>query len=161
MLDAGAIESVNRRASESKMKLCAHLCALAATTLLGACNATTVNLYPARGSWALETPLPIITASIEGVGGPSGRITMTMPDQETCSGQWSAVPFPPGTTSLWDQYSLVAGFSHIPGRPGGTRSESSLSCARGTTVQAEFFTEGRQGFGVATDSRGNIYRILF
>jgi hypothetical protein len=143
------------------MKLCVRLCALAAVTLLGACNATTVNLYPVRGSWALETPLPIITASVEGIGGPSGRITMTMPDQESCSGQWSTAPFPAERASLWDQYSLVAGFSHIPGRPGGTRSESALSCARGTTIQVEFFTEGRQGFGVATDSRGNIYRILF
>lgn len=130
-------------------------------TLLAGCNATTVNLYPVRGPWALEAPSPIVTASAEGIGGPTGRITMTMPDRETCTGRWSSVAFQAGTTSLWDQYGLVAGFSHIIGRPGGVRNEASLTCARGTTVQAEFYTGEGDGIGVATDSSGNVYRILF
>lgn len=143
------------------MKLIARLLRLAPMALLAGCNATTVNLYPVRGPWALEAPSPIVTASAEGIGGPAGRITMTMPDRETCSGQWSAVPSQAGATPLWDQYGLVAGFSHVPGRPPGTRNDATLTCARGTTVQAEFYTGEGDGIGVAADSGGNVYRILF
>ena len=142
------------------MRLRVWFCGLVATTLLAGCKATTVNLYPVRGPWALDAPTPIITASVEGIGGPSGRITMTMPDRETCTGQWSAVSSQ-GATPLWDQFGTVAGFTHVPGRPPGTRNDATLTCARGTTVQAEYYTGTVEQFGVATDSRGNVYRILF
>jgi hypothetical protein len=148
------------------MMFLATLCRVAPLALVAGCNTTgntTINLYPVRGPWALEAPLPIITAAADGIGGPAGTIKMTMPDQETCMGQWSSLAGGAASTpSLFAQYGVVAGFDYIKEHPPGTsRSEVSLTCSRGTTVQAEFFTGKGEGYGVARDSSGNIYRILF
>ncbi len=38
-----------------------------------------------------------------------------------------------------------------------------MTCSRGTTIEAEFFTGSgtANGYGIARDSNANIYKMLF
>lgn len=61
-------------------------------------------------------------------------------------------------------YGSVAGYAVTAGNvPGVNRGEAFLTCDRSTTLQAEFFTGSgtANGYGVAKDSRGNIYKMIF
>lgn len=120
-----------------------------------------------KGPLSTQTPLPIAKATADGITGNTGPLTMTLASGEVCSGQWSsAAPQQVAITagSLLTLYGPAAGYSVTTGNvPGVNRGEAFMSCDRGTTIQAEFFTGSgtANGYGVAKDSSNNIYKVLF
>jgi hypothetical protein len=126
-----------------------------------------VTFYPVKGPLSTQVPLPVAKALAEGVDGNTGPLTMTLASGEICKGQWSsAAPQQMAVTSgsLFTMYGPAAGYSVTTGNvPGVNRGEAFMSCDQGTTVQAEFFTGSgtANGYGVAKDSKNNIYKMLF
>ena len=142
------------------------IASVSAALVLAGCT-TSVTLYPIEGPLALQRPLPVVVATVNSVQDNTGSITMTLPKDETCTGKWSsAAPQMAAvtTTSLFGRYGAAAGFGMLTGpAPGVNRGEAFVACAQGTTLQAEFFTGSgtANGYGVAKDSNGNIYKMLF
>ena len=133
---------------------------------LGGCS-TTANLYPIQGPLSKTVPLPVVTAHVDGITSNTGGLGMTLPDGEICKGRWSSAAPQFATSvsgSLWGRYGSVAfSGSAIGPVPGVNRGEAFLTCVRGTTIQAEFFTGSgtANGYGIAEDSRGNVYKMIF
>jgi hypothetical protein len=68
------------------------------------------------------------------------------------------------TTSLFGQYGAITGIGVMSGpAPGVNRGEAFLTCSRGSTLQAEFYTGSgtANGYGIAKDSSGNVYKMIF
>lgn len=130
------------------------------------CLSTTVSMYPVEGARAKQAPLPVVKAQVNDIQNNTGSITMTDPDGETCTGTWSSgapAPMNPGN-SLVATYGGAAGVvSQVPAASMMNRGEAFITCERGTTYQVEFYTGNgtANGFGVAKDSRGNVYKLLF
>ena len=124
---------------------------------------TTANLYPVEGPLATQRPLPVVVATVDGITENTGGISMTMPNGEACTGKWSsAAPQYAGAVSLLTQYGAVTGFA-TGIKPGVNRGEAFVTCVQGTTLQAEFYTGSgtANGYGVAKDSKGNVYKMIF
>jgi hypothetical protein len=128
---------------------------------------TTASLYPVKGPLSEQKPLPVLTAHVDGIMGNTGSISLTMPDGELCKGKWSsaagmAVGY--GTVNLFSQYGSVfgSGFS-VANQPGVNRGEAILVGNKGTIIEVEFYTGSgtANGFGLAKDNHGNIYKVLF
>jgi len=143
-----------------------HRALLVTSLVLCGCS-TSVNLYPVQGPLAGQKPLPVIVGTADGIAGNTGTLTLTLPSGEACAGKWSSVaPQFTGvsSTSLFSRYGSVAGFSVTAGPlPGVNKGQAFLTCAQGTTIEAEFFTGSgtANGYGVARDSDSNIYKMLF
>lgn len=137
-----------------------------ASLALSGCTQT-VYMYPIDGPMSEVQPLPEIVATAQGVEGNTGRFSFTRPDGFTCAGRWSsAAPQASGmvTTSLVSQYGTAAGFSTFLGpRPGVNRGEAFGTCSNSSTFEVEFFTGSgtANGYGVAKDSEGNVFRLIF
>jgi hypothetical protein len=135
--------------------------------LAGCSSSQIVTFYPIKGPLAAQVPLPIAKATAEGITGNTGPLTMTLTTGETCAGQWSsAAPQQVAVTSasLFTMYGAAAGYSVTAGNvPGVNRGEAFMTCDRGTTIQAEFYTGSgtANGYGVAKDSADNVYKMLF
>lgn len=134
---------------------------------VGGCS-TTADLFPIAGPLSHTVPLSVLTAKVDGITGNTGGVSLVMPDGETCKGRWSsAAPTYTASTSgsLWDRYGNLAGFSGttVGIAPGVNRGEAFLACSRGTTIKVEFFTGSgtANGYGLAEDSRGNVFKMLF
>jgi hypothetical protein len=142
-----------------------YFAALSAVLLAG-CS-TTASLYPVEGPLSKLVPIPIIVATVSGITGNNGPISMTMPDGSTCIGEWSSAAASPvsyGAGSLIGTYgatyfqgiNLDAGRGQNPGR-------AIANCSDGNQVEVEFITGAgtATGFGVARDRRANVFRVLF
>src|SRR5262249_47541075 len=57
----------------------------------GCSMATTAKLYPVKGPYSEQRPIPILKAQVQGVQGYSGDVTLTLPDGEICTGSWSSL----------------------------------------------------------------------
>lgn len=128
---------------------------------------TTANLYPVKGPLSEIQPLPIIRARVDGIMGNSGGISLTMPDGEFCKGQWSSaagMSVSYGSGSLFSQYGSAywSGYT-VSNKPGENRGQAMIVGARGTIIEVEFYTGSgtANGFGLAKDNKGNIYKVLF
>jgi hypothetical protein len=148
-------------------KVIRQFAAIATASLFVASCSQTVTFYPVQGPLSKQVPLPVAKAQADGITGNTGAITMTLPSGEVCSGQWSsAAPQAVAVTSgsLFTTYGPVAGYSVTAGNvPGVNRGEAFMSCDRGTTIQAEFFTGSgtANGYGVAKDNANNVFKLLF
>lgn len=141
---------------------------LGAAALLAGCGIShDVTFYPVSGPLSKQQPLPTIKAVAEGVEGNTGALKLSLPSGEGCTGQWSsAAPQQVAMTagSLFIMYGPTAGYSVTAGNvPGVNRGEAFMTCDRGTTIQAEFFTGSgtANGYGVAKDSQSNVYKMMF
>ena len=142
--------------------------------LLGACS-TTASLFPIDGPLSKQVPLPVLVARVDGILGNTGGIKLTMPDGEVCSGKWSSIAptsssistgfgsasFSNGMQTAWATAFGTSITSAIV--PGVNRGEAMLVGASGTVMQVLFFTGSgtANGTGVATDNKGNSYKVLF
>lgn len=137
--------------------------------LLGGCGGLSqvVTFYPVKGPMSEQTPLPVARAKAEGITGNTGPLTMVLANGESCSGQWSsAAPqqVQVNAGGLFATYGSLAGYSVSAGNvPGVNRGEAFMSCDRGTRIDAEFFTGSgtANGYGIAKDNAGNVYKMLF
>ncbi len=133
---------------------------------LAACS-TTATLFPVEGPLSESVPTPQVKATVNGILGNSGSLSLTMPDGEYCTGQWSSAAGAGISTtsgSLFGTYGSVYGTATtISTGYGQNPGAAVLTCDRGRNFQIEFVTGAgtATGFGFAKDNKGNVYRVLF
>jgi hypothetical protein len=135
-----------------------------AFALCGCSSSRLVNLYPVQGPLAAQKPVPVIVGNAEGISGNTGTLTLALPSGELCSGKWSSVAAEVTSSSLLGRFGSTAGFPIRTGPlPGVNKGQAFFACAQGTSIEAEFLTGGDtgNGYGVARDTQGNIYKMLF
>jgi len=126
-----------------------------------------VEMYTFEGPDS-DIPFPEIKAKADVATHNSGRISLTLRDGEVCKGRWSyAAPEAVSTTSR----SLKTSHAQVARSPatakdslaGLNRGDARLTCTRGTKIKARFYTRSgtTSGYGVAKDSRGNLYKLTF
>ncbi|MGD1925045.1 MAG: hypothetical protein ACFB03_12785 [Paracoccaceae bacterium] len=97
----------------------------------------------------------------------TGALDLTLPTGAKCSGKWSSVVPQFSTitsTSLLGTYGSIVGLSTTTGSVlGVNRGEAIAVCSDGTRIEMEFLTGSgtANGVGIARDTNGNIYKMLF
>jgi hypothetical protein len=142
---------------------------LAALLPLAACGdgTTTMQFYPLDGAIATEDPTLVIEATMRNVKGTSGPLTFRLPDRTRCNGTWSSLT--PKTVSRSGGMSLT--WKKVGGDV-GTKTDTVAGvndgeiyavCEDGTRVQGTFVIGSgtASGTGTATDTNGNVYKLLF
>jgi hypothetical protein len=152
--------------------LCTLLCVCA---LSGFANANGETLYPVQGPAAAQAPPPVMTAKFSGTN--SGKFTLVQAHGESFQGQWAfvipsfvsaktpqdpAAYLPqPNLAFAWD---AVYGQGYFLAQVIGTRIRRVVATGdHGTVIQVEcLFADIHAGFnGVAFDSKGNLYKVVF
>lgn len=139
---------------------------LVVSSLSIGCSATAM-MVPVEGPLSQRQPVPVIQAKASGVMGNSGDLTFTLPDGDACKGRWSSAAgtaLTVGGASLLGQYgsTYITGWSASTGA-GQNPGQAIVTCASGNVVQMEFVTGAgsASGFGIAKDSAGNVFRVVF
>lgn len=142
--------------------------ALIACALLSGCMSADVSMYPVEGPLSKQLPLPVLKAKAVGVESNSGPILVTLPDKQECKGTWSSVAPKTGSVSTGALFSAYGGalFGSTVTTgilPGVNKGQAFMACNRGTTLEAEFYTGSgtANGYGIAKDTNGNVYKMLF
>ncbi|WP_435258882.1 hypothetical protein ACSBLW_03675 [Thioclava sp. FR2] len=126
-----------------------------------------MQLYPTAGPLSLQSPPPVIVARASNETGNSGELNFRLPDRAKCEGTWTSVA--PRVQSN------VRGIDLSIRGLGGKLSKSSESvgginrgeiyavCRNGTIVQGQFAMGSgtTSGSGTASDTQGNVYKLLF
>lgn len=153
------------------MKLLSVL--FSAFAFLSGCS-TTATFFPVSGSLSQAKPISPIVATVDGIWGNTGKISLVLTGGESCSGIWSSVAPTSssanigfGTASISSNMASAWGSAYGTGFTIGNmasvnRGEAMLICNKGTTIQVEFFTGSgtANGYGVAKDSNGNVFKVL-
>lgn len=145
---------------------------LAVISLLGlaACSgggSAPMQFYPLQGPIAAADPTLVIEAKAKNTEGTSGPLSFRLPGKVKCEGTWSSLT--PRTVSN------SAGLSLTLRKTGGEIGASKATvagvntgeiyavCADGTRVQGTFVIGSGtvSGSGNATDTNGNVYKLLF
>jgi len=140
---------------------------LAALALTACVPTASMKLYPLEGAIAEADPTLVIEATARNAGGTSGALSFRLPEKVACNGTWSSLA--PRTVS---QSSGVSVRLLQPGAEVGTRSSTVAGlnsgeiyavCDDGTRVQGTFVIGSgtASGTGTATDTNGNVYKLLF
>jgi hypothetical protein len=143
---------------------------LAAFLPLAACvggGTTSMQFYPLQGEIAAEDPTTVIEATMRNVSGTSGPLSFRLPGRGKCDGTWTSLT--PKTVSRSRGLSLT--WKKTGGELGTETStvagvndgEIYAVCADGTRVQGTFVIGSgtASGTGSATDTNGNVYKLLF
>lgn len=136
---------------------------------LAACgSASEMQMYPIDGPLSQVSPPPVIHAKARRADENSGRLTFRMPDGAKCDGTWTSVA--PKVITHKKGLSLT-----LRGGPGGNlgtnvetvggvnSGEIYAICKDGTRVQGNFVMGSgtTSGTGTATDTHGNVFKVLF
>lgn len=136
---------------------------------LAACASGTspMQLYPLQGEIADSDPTLVIQATAKNTTGTSGELTFRLPERGRCVGTWSSLT--PRTVSNKKGMSLT--FKKTGGEVGResktvagvNNGEIYAVCADGTRVQGTFVIGSgtASGTGQASDTNGNVYKLLF
>ncbi len=119
-----------------------------------------VSMYPADGPLKKSGKTQALTGKVGGVG-TAGSFAFTRPDGVSCDGKWTTLQSQPQADSLIVKYHEVTGISSsVSGMVGGLAVGA---CSNSATFQAEYYVvpTADSGFGVATDSNGNVYKLIF
>ncbi|MBA3908985.1 MAG: hypothetical protein C0524_03665 [Rhodobacter sp.] len=142
---------------------------LFALLLTAACSGTSSNmqLYPLEGPIATADPTLVIKATAQNTNGTSGPLSFRLPDRVKCEGTWSSLT--PRTVSNTKGLSLT--WKKTGGELGGEKKtvagvnngEIYAVCDDGTRVQGTFVIGSgtASGTGTASDTNGNVYKLLF
>ncbi len=124
-------------------------------------------LYPLEGPIALADPTLVIKATASDTDKTSGQVTFRLPEKRKCSGTWSSLA--PKVISQTRGVSLT--LRDTGGKIGTERKsvagvnegEIYAVCSDGTRVQGNFIIGSgtASGTGRATDTNGNVYKLLF
>lgn len=142
--------------------------------VLAGCS-TTAELFPVKGPLSKQLPIPVLRAHVKGIMGNSGQISLVLPDGEQCAGRWSSVApeFATATvmhatgytaaarSSIWTTvYGNSFSFGNVPG---ANKGQAVLTGTKGTIIEVEYLTGSgtANGYGVATDNRGNVFKVIF
>ena len=143
--------------------------AIAALLLLAACVGSTANmqLYPLTGKIADADPTLVIEAVAKNTGGTSGPLSFRLPGKVRCDGTWSSLT--PKTVSrsrglalTWRKTGGEVG-TETATVAGVNNGEIYAVCSDGTRVQGTFAIGSgtASGTGTASDTNGNVYKLLF
>jgi len=136
---------------------------------LAACggNSSDMLFYPIEGPIALSEPSRVIKATATDTDRTSGEVTFRLPGNLKCKGTWSSLS--PKVISQTRGVSLT--LRDTGGRigterksvPGVNNGEIYAVCNDGTRVQGNFIIGSgtASGTGRATDTNGNVYKLLF
>lgn len=126
-----------------------------------------MQLYPLQGPIADADPTLIIQATAKNTTSTSGELTFRLPEIGKCVGTWSSLT--PRTVSNTKGMSLT--FKKTGGEVGReietvagvNNGEIYAVCADGTRVQGTFVIGSgtASGTGQASDTNGNVYKLLF
>ena len=119
-----------------------------------------VAMYPAVGPVKQGGHVQPLIGKVTGVG-TSGKFPFARPDGVTCDGRWATLQSQPQSGSLITKYHADLGLpASVTGMVGGLAIGA---CSNAATFQAEYYAvPGADiGFGAATDSDGNVYRLIF
>jgi hypothetical protein len=142
---------------------------LAAILPLAACSGgtTTMQFYPLEGAIKTEDPALVIEATMRNVNGTSGPVSFRLPDRNDCEGTWSSltpktVSRSGGVSLTWKKVGGDVG-SKTDTVAGVNDGEIYAVCEDGTRVQGTFVIGSgtASGTGSATDTNGNVYKLLF
>ncbi len=143
--------------------------AAAALIFVTACGADTTSMqfYPLEGEISRADPTLVIEAKASNVKGTSGPLTFRLPERGRCEGTWSSltpktVSRTQGLTLTWKKTGGELG-SESETVAGVNDGEIYAVCADGTRVQGTFIIGSgtASGTGRATDTNGNVYKLLF
>lgn len=144
--------------------------ALIALLPLAACgggSSSDMLFYPLEGPIAQSDPTLVIKATATDTDKTSGQVSFRLPERLKCKGTWSSLA--PKVVSTTRGVSLT--LRDTGGRIGTERKsvagvnegEIYAVCADGTRVQGNFIIGSgtASGTGRATDTNGNVYKLLF
>lgn len=127
----------------------------------------TMRLYPLQGEIAEADPTRVIQARATNSTGTSGELTFRLPERGLCKGSWSSLT--PRTVSntrglalTWKKTGGEVG-REVETVAGVNNGEIYAVCADGTRVQGTFVVGSgtASGTGQASDTNGNVYKLLF
>jgi hypothetical protein len=126
-----------------------------------------MQLYPLDGEIQASDPTLVIEATMRNVRGTSGPLAFRLPDRTDCAGTWSSLT--PKTVTRSGGISLT--WKKVGGDvdrktdtvAGVNDGEIYAVCEDGTRVQGTFVIGSgtASGTGTATDTSGNVYKLLF
>ena len=137
----------------------------------------TYRLYPVQGPLAGQTPSLVLFAKITGAL-QSGSISVILNDGEVCNGSWTRVPpvqvprdataaNAPATNRMSSEWDTVYGSGFYVAHIVGAKYyfQAVVSGNLGTVLNFEMYTANGVGAlftnGVATDNKGNIYKLVY
>lgn len=136
---------------------------------LAACSNGTspMQLYPLQGEIADKDPTLVIQATAKNTTSTSGELTFRLPERGKCVGTWSSLT--PRKVSNTNGMSLTLKKTGgevgraIETVAGVNNGEIYAVCADGTRVQGTFAIGSgtASGTGQASDTNGNVYKLLF
>lgn len=147
----------------------ARVTILAATLALAACASGTspMQLYPLQGPIADADPTLVIQATAKNTTSTSGDLTFRLPERGKCTGTWSSltprtVSNTKGMALTWKKTGGELGHE-VETVAGVNNGEIYAVCADGTRVQGTFVIGSgtASGTGQASDTNGNVYKLLF
>ncbi len=126
-----------------------------------------MQLYPLEGPIARSDATVVIEATAKNTRGTSGELSFRLPEKLRCDGTWTSLT--PRIVSRSKGLSLTLrktggeignGSETVAGVNSG---EIYAVCEDGTRVQGTFVIGSgtASGTGTATDTNGNIYKLLF
>ena len=137
---------------------------------LAACSGgSTANmqLYPLQGEIAAADPTLVIEATARNTNSTSGSLSFRLPDRGKCEGTWSSltprsVSRSKGLALTWKKTGGEVG-SESQTVAGVNNGEIYAVCEDGTRVQGTFVIGSgtASGTGTASDTNGNVYKLLF
>lgn len=136
---------------------------------LAACapGTSSMQLYPLQGEISEADPTLVIRAVAKNTSGTSGTLSFRLPERGKCNGTWSSLT--PRTVS--NSKGLALTWKKTGGEVGTEREtvagvnngEIYAVCDDGTRVQGTFVVGSgtASGTGQASDTNGNVYKLLF
>jgi hypothetical protein len=164
-----AISTLRSNAGRARPDRWLRVFAVGALLLTSACSGTTstMQFYPLQGEIAAADPTLIITAVAKNTRGTSGPLTFTLPERGKCQGTWSSltpktVSNSKGLALTWRKTGGEVG-SETATVAGVNNGEIYAVCDDGTRVQGTFVVGSgtASGTGTASDTNGNVYKLLF
>jgi hypothetical protein len=140
----------------------------------------TARFYPVHGPLSTQAPVPVYVAKLSGAFN-SGNFSAVLGDGEVCKGGWAKVPRPktsneatPATAvsanNLSAEWDTVYGTGFYVAHVLGARlyARAVLTGNQGTILNVELYKPDNVENntpasikGVATDNKGNIYKVAF
>ena len=146
-----------------------HRLALGLILPLAACASANspMQLYPLQGPIADSDPTLVIQATAKNTTGTSGDLAFRLPEAGRCTGTWSSltprtVSSKKGMSLTWKKTGGEVG-REVATVAGVNNGKIYAVCADGTRVQGTFVIGSgtASGTGQASDTKGNVYKLLF
>lgn len=161
---------MNKIQNNTRITRTVRPCLLALLLPLAACSTggtARMQFYPLEGAIAEADPTLVIEATAHNTNGTSGPLAFRLPGRVKCEGTWSSLT--PRTVSSSQGLSLT--LRKTGGEIGAeTKTVAGVNtgeiyavCDDGTRVQGTFVIGSgtASGSGSATDTNGNVYKLLF